>query len=205
MPDENLLDRAKGDQHVDQFLNGLFSAALSAEVFGRRVYPDLSAINNFSRRANDYETRQGFEDERRGLEAGPTRALSVEVGLDGEGRLFCGSAAQSNDSSLLIYEDTVAGLTARFLSVLGGLYAAGGYLGHVNVGLAVTGLEGGVSAHLHEQLTHRHSLRPYDEDEYRRTRRFSAAVLMADPRSAASKLALPLVQAITQEAYDPFS
>jgi hypothetical protein len=89
--------------------------------------------------------------------------------------------------------------------VLGGLYAAGGYLGHVYVGLAVTGLKGGVSAALQNHLTHRHFLRPYDEDEYRRTRRFSAAVLRDDPRSAARKLVLPLVQAITQESYDPFS
>ena len=98
-----------------------------------------------------------------------------------------------------------AGLTARFLSVLGGLYAAGGYFGLVDVGLAVTGLKGSVSAALQNHLTHRHFLRPYDEDEYRRTRRFSAAVLRADPRSAARKLVFPPVQTITQEAHDRFS
>jgi hypothetical protein len=45
--------------------------------------------------------------------------LVLEIGLDGRGYLFSESAAEWHDGRLLIYEDQVAGLTVRFLSVLG--------------------------------------------------------------------------------------
>lgn len=50
VPDESLLDRAKGDRHVAQFLNDLFSNAVAPEVFPIGKYvPDLSESNNFER------------------------------------------------------------------------------------------------------------------------------------------------------------
>lgn len=41
VPDEDMLDKARGDQHVEQFLNRQFSDALSAKVFSTRYSPDL--------------------------------------------------------------------------------------------------------------------------------------------------------------------
>jgi hypothetical protein len=124
--------------------------------------------------------------------------LEFVIGLDGSGRLFCACAAAEPEGRLLVYEDLVAGLTTRFLAVLGSLYAAGGYLGSVDVGLAVKGLEGGVSAYLQEHRTLRRHPQPYDRDEYRRTERFSALALKVDPRSAARRISLPLFRVITQ-------
>jgi hypothetical protein len=97
----------------------------------------------------------------------------------------------------------VAGLTAKFLAVIGGLYDAGGYLGPVDVGVAVTGLRGGVSYLLRDNPWIDRS--PYNKDQYRRTQRLSASMLRSDPRGAARKLVLPLLRAITLESCDPFS
>ncbi len=88
--------------------------------------------------------------------------------------------------------------------MLGGAYAAGSYLGSVEVGLAVTGLRGGVSAALKDLLPFRHSLHPFDKDQYRRTGRFLASLLSADSRGCARELVLPLARATTRERYDPF-
>lgn len=129
--------------------------------------------------------------------------MDVEIGLDGSGRLFCGRAAAKHRDRLLIIDVLVAGLAARFLTVIGGLYAAGGYMGPVDVGLAVTGLKGGISHVLNSRLGVDPT--PYDKDRYRRTERLSASVLSCDPRDAARKLVLPLLRAITRESYDPFS
>jgi len=41
VPDEDLLNKARGDQHVAQLLKGLFSAAVSPEVYSTRFAPDL--------------------------------------------------------------------------------------------------------------------------------------------------------------------
>ncbi len=206
--EEDMLDLARGEQHVVQFLNGLFSAAMSEEVFprshGKSYSPDLGDNNSFDRRADGWATSQGLGAD--WPEVDPEYVLRFEIGLDGRGSLFCGRAAErAKNGSLQLFEDLVAGLTARFLCVLGGLYAAGTYLGPVDAGIAVTGLEGSVSCALSQHLISRHFLQPYDKNEYRRTERFSACILHDNPRFAARKLTLPLMRAITGEQYDPFA
>jgi hypothetical protein len=203
VPDEDLLDKARGDQQVEQFLNGLFSAAVSAEVYSVPYSPDLYEHNNYERRADGWAASQGLGVEWR-ESRGPKDVLDFEIRLDGGGHLFCGRAAERLQSGrFVIFENIVAGLTARFLAVLGGLYAASDYLGPVDVGLAVTGLKGGISYELSQRIGI--SPRPFDRDQYRRTERLSAPTLNDNPRSAASKLVLPLARATTRESYDPYS
>jgi hypothetical protein len=202
LPDEDLIDKASGDQHAVQFLNSLFSTAMSAEVYSTRYSPDLHELNNFERRADGWVASRGLGVEWRDHK-NPSLVLDFEIGLDGSSRLFCGRAAERYRGRLLIIDNLVAGLTARYLAVLGGLYAAGSYLGPVDVGLAVTGLRGGISYILSTRLGVDPT--PYDKDQYRRTERISASMLSSDPRGAARKLAQPLVRAITRESYDPFS
>ena len=210
VPEEDMLDRAMGDQHVATFLNGLFSAALSEDIwpktYGKKGYsPDLTDSNSFERRADGWATAQGLGADWRNFEE-PGHVLDFEISLDGSGRLFCGRAAERVQSDeFWLFEDLVAGLTTRFLSVLGGLYAAGEYLVPVDTGLAVTGLKGAMSFNLSNDILSRYSLQPYERDEYRRTGQFPAAALSDDPRVAARKLVLPLTRAITGERYDPFS
>jgi hypothetical protein len=202
VPDEDLFDRARGDQHATQFLDNLISAALSAEVFPTSYSPDLQGGYYHERRADAWALSQGLRDAWE-LRNDPSIVLDLEVRLDGGGRLFCGRAAEVYNDRLLIFERLIAGLSARFMSVLGGLYAAGSYLGPVDVGLAVTGLRGGTSYALGQRLGVHPT--PYDRDQYRRTERLSATTLMNDPRSAARGLVMPLARAITRESYDPFS
>lgn len=210
VPDEDMLDRAKGQRQIAEFLDGLFSAALSADVWPRTVggkgySPDLADSNPLERRADGWATGQGLGADWQNFR-NPGNVLDVEIGLDGSGRLFCGRAAQRTErGDLLLIENLVAGLTTRFLHVLGGLYAAGGYLGPVDTGLAITGLRAAVSSRLSTNIIGRHYLRPYDRDEYRRTARFSASALAREPRQSARRLFSPLTRVITVEGYDPFS
>jgi hypothetical protein len=76
-------------------------------------------------------------------------------------------------------------------------------LGPVDVGLAATGLRGGVSEVMSRRIGF--SPRPFDRGDYRRTGRFSAVSLESDYRAAANELVLPLTRATTQDRYDPFS
>lgn len=202
IPDEDLVKKARGEQRSEQFLNSLFSTAASAEVYSIPYSPDLLEANNFERLVEGWVTRQGLEDAlgRGGVD--PGHVLEFEVGVDGGGYLFSGRAAEVYNGRLLIFENIVAGLTTRFLAVLGSLYAAGNYTGQVDVGLAVTGLKGGISYVLSQRLEV--SPRPFDKEQYRRTERLSALMLTNDSRGAARKLVMPLVHAITRESYDPF-
>jgi hypothetical protein len=202
VPDEDFLDKARGDQHVPPFLNSLFSAALSAEVYSTRFAPDLHGGDNFERRADGWAVSRGLGVPWREFKD-PASVLDFEIGLDGSGHLFCGRAAERRQDQLLIVDVLVAGLTARFFAVMSGLYTAGGYLGPVDAGLAVTSLRGGISCVMSRRFGVDPS--PYDKDQFRRTDRFSAPAISSDPRGAASKLVLPLARAITRESYDPFS
>jgi schlafen family protein len=202
VPDEDLLDKARGDQHAMQFLDSLFSTAMSADVFPTPYSPDLYEHNNYEPRADGWATSRGLEvkgEERKN----PSVVLDFEIGVNGSGRLFCGRAAERRQDRLLIIDVLVAGLTARFLAVMGGMYAAGGYLRPVDVGLAVTGLKGGISHAVSRRFGADPT--PYDKNQYRRTARLTASTLSSDPRSAARKLVLPLIRVITRESYDPFS
>lgn len=202
VPDEGLFDRASEGQQAMQFLGGLISAASSAEAFTTRYSPDFDGGHNQERRADGWAASWGLGTEWEEFK-NPSRVLDLEVGLDGSGRLFCGRAAQRYEDRLLIFEPLVAGLTAKFLAVMGGLYNAGGYLGPVDVGVAVTGLRGGVSYFLRDNPWIDRA--PYNKDRYRRTERLPASQLIGDSRGAARALVLPLLRAITCESYDPFS
>jgi hypothetical protein len=203
VPDDTLLDRAKGDLGVKQFLDELFSAAAAPGVFPRCYSPDLLEHNHFVRRADSWATSQGLDEERRLLARDPSTVWEFEVGLDGSCYLFYGRAAEAYSSGLLISEVAVAGMTTRFLSVLSALYDAGSYLGPVDVGLAVNGLQGGISMSMaHDAMF---SPVPFDKEQYTRTGRFLPPVLKEDPGSAARDLVLPLARATTQESFDPFA
>jgi hypothetical protein len=202
VPDEDLFYRASEGQQATQFLGGLISAASSGEAFPTQYSPDFYGGYNNERRADGWAASWGLGvhwEERKD----PSRVLDLEVGLDGGGRLFCGRAAHRYPDHFLIFDPLVAGLTAKFLAVMGGLYDAGGYLGLVDVGVAVTGLRGGVSYVLRDNPWTERT--PYNKVQYRRTERFPASQLASDPRGAARKLVLPLLRAITRESYDPFS
>lgn len=201
VPDEDLYDRASEGQQAMQFLSGLISAASSAGAFSS-FSPDLYGGHNYERRADGWAASWGLGIEWKERED-PSSVLDLVVGLDGSGRMFCGRAAERRPDHFLIFEPLVAGLTAKFLAVMGGLYAAGGYSGPVDVGVAVTGLKGGVSYHLRGNPWVERT--PYDRDEYRRTARLPASRLVGDPRGAARTLVLPLLRAVTLDSYDPFS
>ena len=183
-------------------MNGLIAAASRAEVSSSRYSPDLYGGYNHERRADGWAVNQGLGSEWEERKD-PSRVLDLLLGLDGSGRLFCGRAAAKYNDRLLIFEPLIAGLTTRFLAVMGGLYDAGGYWGPVDVGVAVTGLRDGVSYVLRDNPWIDRA--PYDKDRYHRTTRVPASQLVGDCRGVARSLTLPLLRTITRDSYDPFS
>jgi hypothetical protein len=133
--------------------------------------------------------------------------VNVRINIDGRGHLFCGRAADTREHKI-IFEVLIAGNFAGFVAAMGTLYRLGSYHGHVDVGLAVTGLRGGYS---NTMLT---SGRPfiffedsgsYNADTYPRNERVAAAEL-DDPRTVARRMLRHLFEATTgQEDFDPFA
>ncbi len=108
-----------------------------------------------------------------------------------------------NDGRLVFVERYTAGNVARFLAILGGLYERAGYLGPVDLGVAVTGLHGALSSALassHNPFTH-----PYPKPAFRRVRTVSAAELRNANRRVTMELVGRLIEASASPAFDPFA
>jgi hypothetical protein len=148
--DQDFLDRAAEGHDTRRFHSELRDSAGAPGVFSSRYSPDLAPGDpTFERGADGWVLSMGTND--LGQFYRSDDALELRIDQDGTGHLFCGRAAERYGDTLRIFEVIITGLTTRFFAVLGTLYAAGGYLGPVDVGLAVTGLRGGVS----EAMTNR--------------------------------------------------
>jgi hypothetical protein len=132
--------------------------------------------------------------------------LSLKIDDNGGGHLVCGGAAAVVPNGMLILSEAlIAGLTTRFTHLLAGIYDEAGYVGQVDLGIAVIGIEGARSS----KLSSFHPMDTIDpivleQPEYRRHDRFSALKMLEDPRGIAKSLVMRLIQSTNRVGYDPF-
>lgn len=212
-PDDGILDRAKerlapGARDARPALNQLLREACSPAVFPQSYSLDLGDHMMWRRVADGFRASMG-EEIREGQKFTPDYLLAVAIDDDGGGHLFCGQAAAPSNEGLVIIESQIVGLTVRLFRLLGGVYESADYLGPVDVGIAVTGLRGGVSAYLFQRRRmgglFRDPFPRYDRDDYRRTGQFPALTLRNNPQQAARSLLERLYRATSNEWYDPFT
>ncbi len=145
----------------------------------------------------------------------------ITFNIDGRAVLFAANAARrvadrmnqpDTEGRKYIFERTIAGNLAAFLRAFGTLLADAGYYGPVNVGVAITRLEGGVSVGRHEHLRGPGGLvmwsqvPKFNAQTYTRTRQLSAASELQDARSVALGTLERLFAATTgREDYTPFA
>lgn len=208
-PDRGIWDRAVAATGSQENLREVI-AQRAAEVRGavHRYRPLLRGATWIRNGADEWQLTTGD-----GLDRSEERAASyivdVRVNVDGRGHLFCGRAAERIDrqgpvdvGNLLIFEPLIAGNFRAFLAAVGALYEAGGYHGHVDVGLAVTGIAGGITSTRDAFYLYRHDV--YNADTYPRHGRLAAAELL-EPEAVTLRLLRHLFEATTGvEDYDPF-
>jgi hypothetical protein len=139
----------------------------------------------------------------------------ITVNIDGRGVLFSGGAGQTiarnpsfpDDSQLIIFEAAIAGNLAAFLSFMGALFKAAGYLGPVDAGVYITGLNGGISAAVvsRRQVVFFDDMPTYNAAIYTRTERLASAAELDAPEAVALRLLRRLLDTTTQQpGYNPF-
>jgi hypothetical protein len=153
-------------------LAGAYSRTLEQASVWRRHNADLWRLS----------TR--VESERSSLDD-ITSLVDLNLYLDGYARLFCGRASDTgitrSPTTPLIIEVVIAGNVEAFFAVTALLYDAAGYYGAVDVGVAVTGIEGAES----ERATRGfESGPPYPSARFSRTDRIAAAQLKDAPEVA---------------------
>jgi len=128
----------------------------------------------------------------------------LTVNLDGRGQLFCGRATDwLRDDLRVIFETIIAGNTASFFAAMARVYDGAGYHGHVDVGVAVTSIQGATS--YHRSQSHYAGNFNYSTPAFTRTARLAAGELQ-EAEDVARTFLRHLYEATTGiDGFDPFS
>lgn len=208
---------------LDRTLNGekedaLF-AALLQEAGGNAVFPSLGNLfpdfgyppGRQLRRTDGWQIWvKGYPRSVKKEERSPREVIDIELRDTGAGWLFCGRAAERADEShYFLQDDTVAGLTTRFLYAMGAFYGRAEYVGNVSLAVVITNLLGAESRKVRKGAGMiSEPPPPYDRGEYRSTTlRRSALDLRSTEkcRALAEKLVMPLLTAVSQGQSNPFA
>jgi hypothetical protein len=204
VPEQEMYDRAAvalgGNQQVRQRLLAVIHDTRLRGKYG----PSLEQAPYWNRRGAD-EWRLATRDESEASNPKHITSLSeLRINIDGRGHLFVGRATDTalNDAHPLIVEVVIAGNFEAFLAVMGLLYTSAGYYGHVDLGVALTGIEGAGSAARSKDL-----LAPdfaYGAPTFTRTARV-ATLELNEPHVVTHRLLRHFYQATTGiDDYNPF-
>lgn len=208
VPDEGIWERAL-DRHGSErdLLARLLQAARS--VTTKTPYsPAWSEAHNWRELGADgwtldTLTASGIDD--------PQYQVRADVGIDGSGYMFCGRAAvpphrhlaEGAPRQLAILEVPIAANFAGFLAMLAALYEDAGYVGPVVYGMAVTGIEGAVSAAILSNI--RWSGTPFKKESFERTARVASAAQLLEPEQVTLALMRRFLDTVRRKNYDPFT
>lgn len=199
---EDLLGHALGEEahsiEAKQRLRALVEEISNHAVYPTRYSPDFHSLTRWQLKSHGWAVNEGQSEP---IKIG--HMLNLKVDFDGSIHLFCGRAGERiNERGVSIIGLCVAGNAFRLLVLLGKIYKQAGYLGMVDIGIALTGLKGST---MHTtniwEMDHYNS---YDADVYRKTSRVSALTLLDDPRQVAKQLLSPFFNVMTQGTLHPF-
>jgi hypothetical protein len=196
---ERAIEALGGVQRVHQALLGIASQTQLGGTFA----PDVGRASYWEHQsADEWRLATRGADER--LEGDVTNLAEVGINLDGRGQLFCGRATDVRlaQSEPMIIEAVIAGNAETFFAIMGAIYEAAGYHGHVDVGLAITGVEG-ANSYVRSQNWQLSPLR-YSADRFTRVAGISAAELQDAPALAHRMLRHFYVASTGYLNYNPF-
>lgn len=199
VPDDSMVERVTPGGHELQEL--LIRGARSwghvrADRYGRDYDPDLRRATNIWRRGAEGWTLSTSHEK----DGNPKYEAKLDLDFDGTGHFFCGRIADTMDSGQkVLFETILAGNLASFFAAMGGLYEAAGYSGYVDVGMAVTAIEG----------TSPYGAHIWGDNQFsgpmpRRTDRVTAAELRDDATRIALRLVGRLFEAMRGTSFSPF-
>ena len=201
---DKLLDPClKNGKNFQTILNDLIEIVIQPSIFPQNIiYLDFQTPQRWIRRAEGF-LGQLCQPSKLDLPEAPGDTLNIEVEFNGTMHLFCGRIAQKEGNRFLFFPEDTCGLTLRFMNFIASLYEQAGYIGMVDIGLAITGIKGTVPCMPRNFRFDRIAV-PYDRDTYRKTTRASALTIRKEPIEVSKDLIMPLISAITLNHLDPF-
>lgn len=210
IPDDELWDRATetagGESELLQRLSTSMGEVASVQWGGLR----LGRGQRWERRGADKWTLE-ISGSRGDEEIDPSWSARADLAMDGRAYLFYGHAAaidrrSANGPDMFIaFETGIALGLAQFLAAVGALYETGGLFGFVDIGMAVTGLQGAVSSHRLGQAIPSFSMDPYGDQAALRTVRCDARDVSQEALVLVRRLTGRLMRALYGADLDPLS
>lgn len=207
VPDLGMFERATEvigshrEMH-QRLLNSVHSTTLRGQ-YG----PSLEQASHFTRRGADEWRLSNASERYDDLAANEviTSSVFLSINIDGRGALFCGRATDTTIGSdtPLIIEVLIAGNLEAFFASMAAIYEAAGYHGHLDVGVAITGIQGARSERRERAFGGGYFA--YSAPRFSRTDRIAAGELAA-PADVAHKLLRHFYEATTGiDSYNPFT
>jgi hypothetical protein len=167
-----------------------------ADREGRDYDPDLRKATNVWRRGTAGWAVSTFREE----DDRPRDTAKIELDFDGTSHFFCGRIVDTTSAGTrVLFETILAGNLASFFAAMGAFFESAGYVGHVDVGVAVIGIEGSAPYGLHTWGDNQ-----FSGPAPRRTARVSAAELRDDAEGVTLSLIRRLLEATRGASYSPF-
>jgi hypothetical protein len=198
-PDDSMVERvASSREEISGLLLGGARSwgDVRPDREGRAYDPDLrKAVHAWRRGASGWAVSTQPEKDQ-----APGYTARLDLDFDGMGHFFCGRVADTTDTGQFVFFDAIlAGNLASFFAAMGAFYDAADYVGHVDVGVAVTGIEGAVAFGLHHWGD-----QAFSGPIPGRTTRLSAAELREDAKAVTLSLIRRLLEAVRGQSYNPF-
>lgn len=206
--DEQLWDRAVALREDERQLLDDIGSAMRAVPHTSWGGADLGSILNWRRRGADKWSLTAESTVADPTTLKPEDRVIADLGMDGRCYLFYGGAAISSDRNnaqrpiFALYEIGIALNLARFLTLVAAYYGAGEQWGPIDVGIAVTGIRGAISAHLIDDILS--VAQPYGDEAALRTLRCDVRDLVEDPIAVSRMLLERLMRATSgKDGFDP--
>jgi hypothetical protein len=212
VPDTGLWDRATERTDGSLELRNQLREAAGSSGPAQNFAPSLRDAANWRRRGPDTWLLSSDVERDRDDSGRARRVVDARIDFDGSGELYCGRAGERQHDQitqtageLVVFEGIIAGNLASFLALIGAFHRLAGYHGHVDVGVAVTGLRGTVTTTRQGGGWTFSDGETFDADEFRRTTRCAAEELI-EPEPVVRELLRHLFEATTGRAdFDPFA
>ncbi len=203
---EEMWEAAMEARESEQILMKELREAAASASSARWGGSELAGAVNWRRRGADVWSLTSITSHG-GEEPEARHAVRADIEMTGDAYLFYGAAAEATDRNghliFTLFERGIALTLSQFLGLCGGLQAAAGFHGFVDVGMAVTGIEGSISAHSLGDFRLQNS--PYGEPSATRTLRCDSRDLQHDPQGIARKLLARLFSASAGYDFDPLA
>lgn len=194
----SLLDSVKEPgQPVQTTLTKLIQQTLTSQVYAGSFMPDFSP-------PAWRRVPEGYLGEMGDGSGNIKTSIDLQIDHDGTCHLFVGRAAEERQGTVSFFASIAAATTARLMAFSGLIFERASYLGQVDVGVAITGLQGAI-LHSSEGVWIQAAASAFRDREYRRTARVTAAELASAPRHAAKRLLDDVFAAFSNGKLDPLA